>query len=111
MKSTNSVQTELLVPRLEEAELDPLIIIVKKVIKDTLRIELASLTQTDLPISQKETAKLLGVSEQTLITWRKQNLLIGHPIGKRVYYYPEEINEAIKNGNVRPKTKKACHTK
>lgn len=50
-------------------------------------------------LTQKQAAEYLGVSVQTLISWRHKGLLTGHTIGKMVYYYTEEIHSAINEGN------------
>ena len=80
---------------------------------ETLRTGLDPPQNSKDLLTQKAAAELLNVSVQTLIKWRTQNLLKGHTKGRMVYYFLDEIHQAIREGNFKPKKKEArsCSTK
>lgn len=57
-------------------------------------------------LSEREAAKLLGCSTDTLSRERKRNHIGFIRIGGRVAYTEEQLAEYIKNGTVEPRTEK-----
>ncbi len=86
-----------------------------EVIQNVLNSNNSILTQSREPpifrkelLTQKDAAEYLGISVQTLISWRHRGLIRGHTKSRLVYFFLDEIHQAIKEGNVKPKNKKVA---
>ena len=77
---------KLLLPKLLEEALDN-----KGIITDTV--------EGEKPMNQRETTLFLGITEPTIIKWRKQNRLPFHQIpGTNIIrYYKSELLKAVQN--------------
>lgn len=51
----------------------------------------------EVPMTQKEAARFLNKSRQTLIAWRKQGYIRAYKIGGRVYFKPSELTAALQS--------------
>jgi excisionase family DNA binding protein len=53
-------------------------------------------------LTQKEAAELIGVSQPTLLSWKKKKLIPYYQIGNKVFYSRKEIIDAAqKNSELR----------
>ncbi|AMA49652.1 helix-turn-helix transcriptional regulator [Flavobacterium covae] len=79
----------------------------QQLIKEAVKEELTQITsmlplapqetvpKTDL-LSREETAKMLGVSTTTLFLWNRDAILKAKKIGRRVYYFKDEVLNKLK---------------
>jgi len=51
--------------------------------------------ELEKPLSQREACSLLGISRQTLASWRKRGIISAYRISGRVYYKPFELTKAM----------------
>ena len=65
---------------------------IRRVIREEVAAALKANQTTDA-YSQKETAKILGMSEATLIKKRKQGMIRAYESGRHVMYTQSEINK------------------
>ena len=69
---------------------------IRRVIREEVAAALKANRTTDA-YPQKETAKILGMSEATLIKKRKQGMIRAYLSGKHVMYTQSEINKFREN--------------
>ncbi len=50
-------------------------------------------------LTNREVCEIFQISRQTLYNWTKGGLLKAHRIARKIYYKPEEIDEALKSVN------------
>ena len=50
-------------------------------------------------ISQVETARLTGVTVQTIIRWRKEGLLNPYTIKRKIFFRKSEVIDAMRNND------------
>lgn len=65
---------------------------IRRVIREEVGAVIKASQTTDA-YSQKETAKILGMSEATLIKKRKQGMIRAYESGRHVMYTQSEINK------------------
>ena len=51
--------------------------------------------KTRKPLSQNEAARYFGKTRQTITEWRKKGILKGHNINGRIFFFQDELEEAI----------------
>lgn len=52
--------------------------------------------KSGIRLEQYEAAKFLGVTIQTLIRWKKENLIPYYQVGKRIFYIKSELLDALR---------------
>ena len=52
-------------------------------------------------MTAEQASELLGVSSRTLRRWRKQYSLPAYPLGRRVYFFKEEVVNFLKEQNTK----------
>ena len=81
----------------------------QKMLQDTVREEIDKVLEGkkyEKIIRTEEACKLLGVSEVTLLSWRKKGLIPFFSVGNRVLYDKDELMDSIRklpNGKGRRK--------
>ena len=50
-------------------------------------------------LTNREVCEIFQISRQTLFNWTKGGLIKAHRVARKIYYKPEEINEALKSVN------------
>lgn len=71
----------------------------RRVIREEVAAALKANRTTDA-YSQKETAKILGMSEATLISERKKGRIRAYESGRHVMYTQSEINKFRENNTI-----------
>lgn len=72
---------------------------IRKVIREEVSAAIKASRTTDA-YSQKETAKILGMSEATLISERKKGQIRAYESGRHVMYTTAEINKYRENKTI-----------
>lgn len=84
---------------LENISSDELKNLIEKSVSDAIsRISKSAgkTNEVEQPISQPEAIRFLGKSRQTLISWRKKNIISAHKMGGRIFYLKSELLNALK---------------
>jgi excisionase family DNA binding protein len=75
-------------------------LVINRVRKTELINESASSPEEDR-LTQKEAAELLGITVQSLIKWKKKNLIPFYQIGRSIFYSKKELlAQARKNPSI-----------
>tara|TARA_R100000789_G_C2976103_1_gene142113 strand:+ start:155 stop:463 length:309 start_codon:yes stop_codon:yes gene_type:complete len=81
---------------------DDLETLIKNVIDKVRKTELiedTNISPEEDRLSQKEAAQLLGVTVQTLITWKKQGKVTFYQIGRSIFYSKKELLNLARNNS------------